>query len=154
MNVFKNKHVVAAMIITPVLAIIAFIATDKVVSEKPHTAKVGESYELIARSNCRYTSGVCTLKNGNFMLDIEFQLPDKIFTVKSNHPLQGVKVGFDKDEPIELQKSDATQTNWVGAIDETVLESNTFQLVAKANDSLYFAENSMGFKERKTLTDE
>jgi len=154
MNVFKNKHVLAAMIITPVLAIIAFIATDKIVSERPHAAKAGQSYKLIARSNCRYTSGVCTLKNGDFMVDVEFQTSNQTFTVKANHPLQGVKIGFDNGEPIELQQSDDSQTNWLASIDGRLLESDTFQLVAKANDALYFAENSMGFKERKMLTDQ
>lgn len=153
MNAFKSKHVLAAMIITPVLAVIAFFATDKIVSERPHAAKAGQSYELISRSNCRYTSGVCSLKNGNFLVDVEFQTQEQTFTVKANHPLQGVKIGFDNGEPITMQESDDTRENWVASMDLVLLESETFQLVAKANDALYFAENSMVFKDRKTLAD-
>ena len=153
MNIFKNKHVLAAMVVAPILAIIAYVGTDKLVGEKPHAAKAGQVYELIARSNCRYTSGVCTLKNGNFLLDLEFQEPEKIVTIKASHPLQGAKIGFDDGTPIELLESDDTQTYWQVSVDATLLESDTFQLVVKANDALYFAENALEFKQRKTLVD-
>jgi len=70
MQFFKNKHLIMAMFITPVLAIIAYYSVDYFVSEKPHAAVQGNSYKLAAKSNCRYKSGVCTLENG----DIEVKL--------------------------------------------------------------------------------
>lgn len=59
-----------AMVIAPVLAVIAYFATDYVVSEPPQEARPGQSYKLAAKSNCRYQSGVCTLNNG----DVELRL--------------------------------------------------------------------------------
>ena len=70
MRFLKNKHTVMAMIITPMLAVIAYFATDHLVSEPPQEARPGQSYKLAAKSNCRYQSGICTLKNG----DVEVRL--------------------------------------------------------------------------------
>lgn len=67
---FKNKHVITALIVTPVLAVMGYFATDYLVSEPPHQAKHGEQYQLIQLPNCRYASGQCGLKNGNFKLTV------------------------------------------------------------------------------------
>ena len=39
-----NKHVVIALIVAPILAVIAYFATDAAVGEKPHKAQAGKSY--------------------------------------------------------------------------------------------------------------
>ena len=70
MQILKNKHLILAMFVAPVLAIIAYFSVDSIVSEKPQAALQGSSYKLAAKSNCRYQSGNCTLKNG----DIEVQI--------------------------------------------------------------------------------
>ena len=63
---FKNKHFIVALLIAPILAIIAYFGVDIAVSEKPHAAKKGQSYKLVSKSNCRYTSGLCDMENGEF----------------------------------------------------------------------------------------
>ncbi len=59
---FRNKHLILAFLIAPVLAIIAWFSVDYFVAEKPHSAKPGASYELIAKPNCRRFSRRCDLK--------------------------------------------------------------------------------------------
>ena len=67
---FKNKHVVIAMLVAPVLAIMAWFAVDYFVGERPHAATPGSAYTLVAKSNCRYASGQCDLENADFKLRI------------------------------------------------------------------------------------
>ena len=67
---FKNKHVVIAMLVAPVLSILAWLAVDYFISERPHVAESGATYALIAKSNCRYDSGQCDLENSDFSLSM------------------------------------------------------------------------------------
>jgi len=66
MSFFKNKHVITAMIVAPILAIVSYYAVDLMVKEQPKAAVEGQAYKLIAKSNCRYSSGACDLVNGDF----------------------------------------------------------------------------------------
>ena len=68
--VFTNKHVVVAMLVAPILAILAWYSIDYFLAEKPHAALPGAAYALIAKSNCRYDSGECDLENGDFKLTL------------------------------------------------------------------------------------
>ena len=63
--------IVIALLVAPVLALIAYFAVDAVVAEKPEKALAGSSYPLVAKSNCRYASGRCSLENGDVQLEIE-----------------------------------------------------------------------------------
>lgn len=47
---FKNKHFILALLIAPILSIIAYFGTDMALSEKPHAAKEGETYKLASSS--------------------------------------------------------------------------------------------------------
>jgi len=67
---FTNKHVIIAMLVAPVLAIMAWFAVDYFIGERPHAAKEGAAYTLIAKSNCRYDSGQCDLENSDFKLNL------------------------------------------------------------------------------------
>ena len=67
---FRNKHVVIAMLVAPLLAIMAWFAVDYFVAERPHAAKPGAMYKLVAKSNCRYDSGGCDLENADFELKL------------------------------------------------------------------------------------
>ncbi|MYM64608.1 hypothetical protein [Pseudomaricurvus sp. HS19] len=70
MSILTNKHVVVALIVTPILAVLGYFMVDSMVSEKPHAAKAGGHYELVALPNCRYQSGQCVMKNGDFKLTL------------------------------------------------------------------------------------
>ena len=68
---WKNKHVVIAMLVAPILAVIAWYGVDSIVAERAKAAKPGDSYPLVARSNCRYDSGACDLVNNDFKLTLK-----------------------------------------------------------------------------------
>jgi hypothetical protein len=68
---WKNKHVVIAMLVAPILAVIAWYGVDSIVAEQAQVATPGESYPMVARSNCRYDSGACDLVNNDFKLTLK-----------------------------------------------------------------------------------
>ncbi len=59
------------MLVSPVLAVIAWYGVDSMVAERAQSAKPGDSYPLVARSNCRYDSGACDLVNNDFKLTLK-----------------------------------------------------------------------------------
>jgi hypothetical protein len=67
---WKNKHVVIAMIVAPILAILAWFAVGQIAGEKAQVAKPGAAYPLVARSNCRWASGECELVNNDLEMTI------------------------------------------------------------------------------------
>lgn len=67
---WKNKHVVVAMIVAPILAVLAWFAVDLMVAEQGNVAKPGAAYPLVARSNCRWGSGECELVNNDVVMTI------------------------------------------------------------------------------------
>ena len=81
-----NKHVVVALLIAPVLSIIAWFAVDTLLGEQPQVAQAGESYPLVAQSNCRYPSGQCDLENEDFTVRIRWV--ETGYSMVANHPLE------------------------------------------------------------------
>ena len=69
------------MIVAPLLAVIAWFAVDRPVAERPHVAREGHAYPLMARSDCRYTSGQCSLENASFKSTLRY---DKAFLEKKS----------------------------------------------------------------------
>lgn len=147
-----NKHVIIALIVAPILAIIAYFAVDHTVSEAPKNAVAGTHYPLVAKSNCRYKSGKCTFKNG----DIEIELisdesdPSLVsFTLNSDLPLQGVKLALTENtkqaSPIEMQTANYQQTEWQVSLDNNTTDTTRLLLVVALNDSLYFGETEATF---------
>lgn len=145
---WKNKHVIAAMLVAPVLALIAYFAVDYFVSERPHAAKPGVDYPLVARSNCRYASGSCDLVNGEFKLTIR-ATPERrgslALTLQSHFPLVGASIGLAsapgaESRPTALSADDAERRAWSGVVAEPSSEQATLQIVAVAGESRYFAE--------------
>ena len=75
-SVWTNKHVIVALLVAPVLAIMAWFAVDRFIGERPHAARKGTTYLLVAKSSCRYASGQCELENGELKLSIRPQSRD------------------------------------------------------------------------------
>jgi hypothetical protein len=67
---WKNKHLIVALIVAPILAILAWFAVGQIAGEKAHVAKPGSAYPLVARSNCRWESGECELHNNDVAMTI------------------------------------------------------------------------------------
>lgn len=150
---FKNGHVIAAMLVAPVLAILSYFAVDYMVSEEPVAARAGESYQLVARSNCRYESGECVMENGDFRLTItaESTTPGRVqLKVNSLHPLQGIQAAWLTDpeqpgQPETLRPLDASGRLWQGEVAAQTLDEPVLRLVVKAGEAYYYGETLARF---------
>lgn len=158
-----NKHVVIALIVAPILAVISYFGVDYLVSEKPQRAVAGNSYPLIAQSNCRYTSGRCTLRNGDIQLQLRFS-DDNRFVVESSEALKGGYISFigeNEDSPKErnalklsLQTSSKEALQWYTNIKSQIGKHSILRLAIKVDESIYFAETSTVFKRYRTILDD
>ena len=155
MTMFKNKHIVAAVIIAPVLALIGYFATDHAVNEKPHAAEAGASYSLVARPNCRYTSGQCALYNGDLKIDVQL-VDSQTLSVTSSAPLnaaeisiQYVESGVEKKMQLTAKESDPQY--WETTLSQLPQSSDVLRIVVSAQESLFFAETALGFLEYETV---
>lgn len=157
MSLLQNKHVIAALVITPLLAIGGYFAADALLSETPHAAKAGASYQLVEKPNCRYSSGLCELKNNQFELKITgswiaentLQL-----NVNSKHALDGVKIAYGQNaehlKPVAMSEVDKTGESWVITLPSHKNENDKLFLVASNNNTFYFGEASVAFIEYET----
>ncbi len=155
MSFFQNKHVVTAMIVAPVLAVLAYVATDNLVKETPHTAVVGETYRLIAKSNCRFSSGRCDLENASFRITLQLNDDSRQLELSSSHVLQKVQIGFVDDagtevQPVSLKANTGTLNSWSLDLPSNVNSQATARLAIHAGDAIYFAETGMQFSEYET----
>ena len=97
----RNRHVITALLVAPILAVLAWFAVGNLVGERATPAQAGQSYPLVARSNCRYESGQCDLENEDFRLRLS--LTDGItgpeFILSASHPLEGVVLAVASSAP-------------------------------------------------------
>ena len=157
MKILKNKHVLTATLIAPVLAVLAYLAVNALVGETPHAAEEGKSYQLVEKPNCRYNSGSCGLKNGDFELKLSTEElnDDRIrLLLESVVPLEGVKVALVEDEteekqPVDMRPEGAEGLLWSLILPRPDPERNRLLLVASANRSLYFGDAATKFTLRK-----
>ena len=148
---FTNKHVIIAMIVGPILAILAWYAVGNLIGEKPQPAEAGNAYPLVEKSNCRYESGACDLVNEDFKLTLVYQdgLSGPQLVLRSSHPLEGVVLGVGlpdvEEEPTMMKASDGQGLEWRLAIGGAPAPDERIRLVAMAGGSSYFADASTLF---------
>ena len=161
MNILKNKHLILAMFVAPVLAIIAYFSVDYMVSEKPQAALQGGSYKLAAKSNCRYQSGVCTLKNGDVEVSIRAQRIDAKaveLTMQSELPVQQAIISYVTEnfesEPAQMAvlnnpiSADTSDRVIILQLDDP--EKSMLRLALNISDVMYYAETTAVFVDYKT----
>ena len=144
---FKNKHMIVAMLVAPVLAIMAWFAVDYFVAERPHAAKPGSAYTLIAKSNCRYESGQCDLENADFKLSIRpgmISASSVALTLTSSHTLQSAAMGLvdgdDAQPPAPLTPTGEAGTEWQALLPSPSSDEASFRIAVTANDATWYAE--------------
>ena len=153
MSILKNKHLVIATLMAPVLALISYYAVNAMVSETPHAAEAGQSYQLAEKPNCRRGGGNCSLKNGDFELELSFEwFGDDRMLLKlgSVHPLDGVLVSLVENEaddkrPVEMRPMGDDGLVWSLDMARPNPERHRLHLVASSNQSLYFGDVAMKF---------
>jgi hypothetical protein len=152
---WKNKHVVVALIVAPILSILAWYAVGNLVGEKPKAAEPGKTYKLVARSNCRYASGSCDLHNADFELTI---LPDMLtassvaLTMTSSHALQGAGLGLVESgsaggEPSPMTPSGNDGRRWQGLIPRPASSDQRIRVAVIAQGATWYAEVPVIFLE-------
>lgn len=148
---FTNKHVVIALIIAPILAVLAWIGVGQLAGERPHAARPGHSYPLVEQSNCRYESGACDLQNEEFNLRLTLDETGAgtEMVLTSSHPLQGVVLGVGapdaQGQPATMRATDGRGLEWRLALAGRPGPRERIRLVARAGRSSYFGEASTAF---------
>ena len=150
--IFTNKHFITALIVTPILAVLGYFAVDILVSEKPHAAEDVQTYPLVAKPNCRYTSGQCELKNGALNVRIAPEFNDNgtlTLTLSSNQPLQSAQFAVADENQTNTAPNTWSATNpegtqWTATIEIPQPEQH-LQLVVNASDSMFYGETGLVF---------
>jgi hypothetical protein len=145
---WKDKHVVMAMIVAPILAIFAWVGVDYIVAEKAQPAEPGSMYPLVARSNCRYDSGSCDLVNNDFevtLRPIDLRSDRTILAVESKFELQQTSLALVVDGEETAGKGAPTETPdgetvWIVNIPVRAEPEAILRVAVTAQDSVYFIE--------------
>ncbi|WP_282177868.1 hypothetical protein [Vibrio nereis] len=156
---FKNKHLIIALLIAPILSIIAYFGTDMAISEKPHAAQEGETYKLISKSNCRYTSGLCGMENGDFkVLFRSEKLTQKNLelSMEAKFPLEGVKLSLVDEQdktgkPIDMTAAGNEGKNWYITLPKPASPESWLRVAIQADGTLYYGETQTAFVKYETL---
>lgn len=158
MSVFRNRHVVIAALIAPVLALIAYFSVDYLFGERPQAARAGASYPLVETPGCRYAGGNCRLKNEDFVLSIAVMQTANgagVLTLESNVALEGVRLavhrgeGVDEAAPREMLAVNAEGNRWTLDVPPLDPSRDRLRLAASARGSIYFGEASTSFLGRE-----
>lgn len=155
----RNKHFIVALLIAPILSIIAYFATDIAVSEKPHAALKGQSYMMVSQSNCRYTSGLCDMENGDFKIKFRSEkLTDDHLelSLHTKYAVDDVKLSFVKHQeqnapPIEMKPVDKIGQKWRIKVPKPTSPDNWLRVVVQADGTLYYGETQTAFIKYETL---
>jgi hypothetical protein len=161
MNVLKNKHVLVASLVAPVLALIAWFAVDYLFGEKPHAAMEGSSYALVEKPDCRWESGHCGLKNNDFELTMAFErLPGGQLRLQldSVFPLDGVMLalaleGRETQPPQAMRPAGSDGLRWTLDTSPVRAGEERIRLVAASGGVNYFGEASTEFMREADAAD-
>jgi len=153
MSFWKNKHVIIATLMAPVLGLVSYYGIGALFGEKPKPAEAGQSYRLVEKSNCRYSSGLCGLKNVDFELTISFEPLGNdrlLLRLISETPLDGVKLALvenaiDEDTPRDMLATGDDGLNWSLDIKLPDPERDRLHLVASSMQTLYFGDVATKF---------
>ena len=151
---WKNKHVVVALLVAPILSILAWYAVGNLVGEKPQAAEKGKTYKLVARSNCRYASGSCDLHNADFNVLLEPELlaaSSVALTLTSSHALQSAALGLVEGDS-EPQPAPMTMTaddgmRWQGLLPRPQSPEALIRIAVTAQGATWYAEVPVVFLE-------
>ena len=161
MSFWKDKHVLIATLMAPVLGLVSYYGIGLLFGERPEPAEVGKSYQLVEKPNCRYNSGLCGLKNVDFELTLTFEPIGNdrlLLKLVSENPLDGVKLALvenptDENEPRDMRATSDDGLNWSMDIKLPDPERDRLHLVASSMQTLYFGDVATKFTSDKTETE-
>ena len=150
----RNKHVIVAMLVAPLLAILAWFAVGQFAGEKPHAALPGQSYPLVEQSNCRYDSGACDVENEDvrFRLTLVQSGSALELHLSSSLPLEGVLLAVTVagmgNKPAGMAAVDADGKLWRLALAELPRKDGRLRIAARSAGSNYYADVATSFLDR------
>ena len=150
LKVLADKHVVVAMLVAPVLGLLAWFTVGQLTGEQPHRAQAGKGYPLVEQSNCRYQSGVCELRNEDMVIKLSIGEGAKtVLTGRASHQLSRVLLAIGSPEldptPREMQPDGVRGKDWRIRLDALPERGERIRLVATAGGVAYYADASTQF---------
>lgn len=152
-----RKHLAAACIVAPALAIGTYFAIDALVSEKPAPARAGASYPLIEQAGCRYPGGHCQLVNGNFKITLKIapktELPQ--LTLVSSHPLQEALAALFEAEgknydPVAMMRVSEDARRWQLVLSQPFSDGDRLHIAVSNRKSAYYGDAATRFVNYQT----
>ena len=112
---------------------------------------------MVEKSNCRYNSGLCGLKNVDFELTLSAEPLEAgrlLLKLHSENPLDGVKVALienstDETLPLDMQASGSDGLDWSMDIEIPDPERDRLRVVASSRQILYFGDVATKFTSGK-----
>ena len=150
LKLLTNNHMIIAMLVAPVLAVLAWFAVGEFAGEQAHKAEAGREYPLVEQSNCRYESGVCELRNEDMVIKLSLaQGAEEVLILHASHALEGVLLAIGPPEsslpPDKMRTAGGQGKEWRMLIGGVPGPQERIRLVATAGGSTYFAEASTRF---------
>lgn len=148
---FSNRHVVIALIVVPVLSGAGWWAAGEFAGEQAQPARPGQSYPLVEKSNCRYSSGACDLENADFRLSLLYTegAAGNTILVRSSHRLDGILMSLglpdEEAQPASMDAVDDAGHQWRLLLAGMPDERDRIRLVARASGSAYFGDAGTAF---------
>lgn len=145
---FTNRHLVVALLVAPVLALLAWFAVGQFGGEEAAPAQPGQSYPLVEQPNCRYASGACDLKNAE--LSLRLTLSDGAsprLRVTASHGLERIQlaVAAPGSEARPTALAQAADGSWFLRLPVAPDPGERIRLVAQAAGSFYYGDAATAF---------
>lgn len=150
MSLLRNRHFITALLVAPLLAVLAWFAVGQWVEEpalQPTPAQSGNSYPMIERPGCRYAGGDCGLSNEDFKLALAVT-PDGQLRLASAVALDYVLVGLVSSTgqpPSQAQPVSAQRDRWVHSFSAVPSSDDRLRVVAGVDGASWFGEASLIF---------
>jgi hypothetical protein len=153
MSLFRNRHIIIALVVAPILAVVAWLSVDYLFGERPQAAVSGQSYPLVEMPGCRYGGGACGLKNADFELLVTLETGTEgaaVLQVDSAFPLDGVVAALvsaeaGEREPGGLRRVEPGGRSWAIDLAQPPAAEDRLRIVASAEGAKYFGEVSTRF---------
>ena len=159
---WTDRHVITALLVAPVLAILAWFAVGSLGGEKARPARPGAAYPLLEKSNCRYASGVCDLENTDFKARLSFtgNLSGELsgdgsgnaggrLEVYVSHAVDSALLSLSRAPgdaaPSAMRRADTEGRRWRFALERQPDREQRLRLVLSRRGVAYFAEFSTAF---------
>ncbi|MEM1404044.1 MAG: hypothetical protein AAGG55_11980 [Pseudomonadota bacterium] len=146
----RDRHVIVACIVTPLLAVMAWFGAGALTGERAAAPRPGHSYPLVAHSNCRYASGICTLSNEDLKLNLtSVGNGQHVLELESSHALDSAVVALTSTElpgapsPMEAQGGDGRR--WQAQMAPRISSQGQMRLAVTRQGSAFYIETGTEF---------